>query len=206
MTSPTERPVRSTPSMRSASFLVSWTFMNCDGQAHYLCRHKATCNERGAIRLPPFMDPYVSFGCLRATPRDGRFSLRSRWPHFDWLLLKRHTDTVEVFLGHAGLHSGRLISRIRWALDNPKKPMAQRKRPSRAMPRIPKGRRAAVARAEFNRVIDILNERGEILKDYRVALDDYQTTLDRIRRDLDIQFERIAQLQREVDSLKRDRP
>jgi hypothetical protein len=74
------------------------------------------------------------------------------------------------------------------------------------MPRIPKGRRAAVARAEFNRVIDILNERGEILKDYRAALDDYQTTLDRIRRDLDIQFERIAQLQREVDSLKRDRP
>jgi hypothetical protein len=52
---------------------------------------------------------------------------------------------------------------------------------------MPKGTRA-VTRAEFNRVIGILNERGEILTD--------------IRRTLDIQFKRIAQLQAELDMVR----
>ena len=46
-----------------------------------------------------------------------------------------------------------------------------------------------VTRAEFNAVIALLNERGEIIND--------------IRRELQTQFARIAQLQQEIDALKR---
>lgn len=63
-----------------------------------------------------------------------------------------------------------------------------------------------MTREEFDRVIDILNDRGEILKEYRAALDEHRTTLDQLHRDLDIQFKRIAQLQEEVDRLKRENP
>jgi hypothetical protein len=84
--------------------------------------------------------------------------------------------------------------------------MPLRQRRLRAIPRIPKSRRTAVMRAEFDHVIDILNERGEILKEYRAALDDHRTTLEQMRRDLDIQFKRIAQLQGELDVIKRQRP
>ena len=63
-----------------------------------------------------------------------------------------------------------------------------------------------MTRAEFDHVIDILNERGEILKEYRAALDDHGTSLEQLRRDLDIQFKRIAQLQSEFDLIKRERP
>jgi hypothetical protein len=48
-----------------------------------------------------------------------------------------------------------------------------------------------VTREELDRVIDMLNQRGEIM--------------DQMRRDLDVQFKRIAQLQEEVDSLRRSR-
>jgi hypothetical protein len=48
-----------------------------------------------------------------------------------------------------------------------------------------------VTRAEFDRVIDLLNERGEIIK--------------KMRRDLETQFTRIAQLQAELDVMKRKR-
>jgi hypothetical protein len=61
----------------------------------------------------------------------------------------------------------------------------------RRLPRIPKSRRMAVTRVEFDNVIDLLNKRGEVV--------------DQIRRDLDVQFKRIAQLQEEVDRLKRER-
>ena len=61
-------------------------------------------------------------------------------------------------------------------------------------------------RAEFDRVIDILNERGEILKEYRLVLDDHRSSLEQMRRDLDIQFKRIAQLQGQLDLIKRERP
>jgi hypothetical protein len=62
---------------------------------------------------------------------------------------------------------------------------------TRRLPRIPKARRMDVTRDEFNHAIDMINRRGEIV--------------DHMRRDLEIQFKRIAQLQEEVDRLKRQR-
>jgi len=63
------------------------------------------------------------------------------------------------------------------------------------IPRIPKARQTGVSRDEFNRVIEMLNQRGKVLEEYGNAL----TT---IRRDLDVQFRRIAQLQAELDQIK----
>jgi hypothetical protein len=54
--------------------------------------------------------------------------------------------------------------------------------------RIPKGQRIDVTRAEFNRVIDILNERGLMLND--------------LRHNQEIQFRRIADLQAQLDAIK----
>jgi hypothetical protein len=48
-----------------------------------------------------------------------------------------------------------------------------------------------VTRSEFDRVIDRLNERGEVIN--------------KMQRDLETQFTRIAQLQAEVDLIKRKR-
>ena len=62
---------------------------------------------------------------------------------------------------------------------------------SRRLPRIPKGRRYDASREEFNHVIDLLNKRGEVV--------------DGMRRDLEIQFKRIAQLQEELDRIKSGR-
>jgi uncharacterized small protein (DUF1192 family) len=45
-----------------------------------------------------------------------------------------------------------------------------------------------VRREEYNQLVDILNERGEIMK--------------RLLQDQEIQFQRIAQLQAELDRLK----
>ena len=69
--------------------------------------------------------------------------------------------------------------------------MATKGRPPRRLPRIPKARRTAVTREEFDRMIDLLNRRGELV--------------DRMRQDLDVQFKRIAQLQQEVDAIKKGR-
>jgi hypothetical protein len=69
--------------------------------------------------------------------------------------------------------------------------MSPKPRRLRTLPRSPKSRRMDVTRAEFNHVIDLLNERGEIV--------------DQIRRELDIQFKRIAQLQFELDDMKKAR-
>jgi hypothetical protein len=46
-----------------------------------------------------------------------------------------------------------------------------------------------VTRAEFNRIIDLLNERGDILNS--------------LRHNQDIQFRRFAQIQAELDQIKR---
>jgi hypothetical protein len=67
--------------------------------------------------------------------------------------------------------------------------MSSKPRRLRTLPRIPKSRRMDVTRAEFNHVIDLLNERGQIV--------------DQIRRELDIQFKRIAQMQFELDGIKK---
>jgi hypothetical protein len=65
---------------------------------------------------------------------------------------------------------------------------SNRRRVKRAK-RIPLGSRVDVTRAEFNRVIEILNERGAILND--------------LRHNHEIQFKRIAQIQAELDEIKR---
>jgi hypothetical protein len=67
---------------------------------------------------------------------------------------------------------------------------------SRRVPTIPKVRRIDVTRDEFNRVIERLNERGTLFNEHGEALVG-------LRRDLDVQFKRIAQLQAEFDNIKR---
>ena len=69
--------------------------------------------------------------------------------------------------------------------------MATRRRRSARLPRIPKSRRHDVTREEFDRVIDLLNQRGEIV--------------DQMRRELDVQFKRMAQIQLEIDEVKKAR-
>jgi hypothetical protein len=54
---------------------------------------------------------------------------------------------------------------------------------------IPVGKRMDVTRAEFNRVIAILNERGEIINN--------------LRHNQEMNFQRLAQLQAEVDLIRR---
>ena len=61
----------------------------------------------------------------------------------------------------------------------------------RALPRIPKMRRIDVTREEFNRVIEMLNARGQVVDD--------------MRRELDVQFKRMAQMQAEIDDFKKSR-
>ena len=72
--------------------------------------------------------------------------------------------------------------------------MTVRKR--RKFTRIPKARRADVSRGEFNRVVEIVNRHTSLHEDRaeRIAA---------LHRDLEIQFKRIAQLQQELDDVKR---
>jgi hypothetical protein len=68
-------------------------------------------------------------------------------------------------------------------------------------PRIAKARRLArlnrtdVTRAEYNRIIDILNERKKIL-------DGLADAITALHHDSDIQFRRIAQIQADLDDAK----
>jgi hypothetical protein len=55
--------------------------------------------------------------------------------------------------------------------------------------RIPKLKRREVTRAEFNHLVDVLNERAVVLNDIQAALE--------------VQFTRIAQLQAELDEVRR---
>ena len=54
--------------------------------------------------------------------------------------------------------------------------------------RIPKAKSRAVSRTEYNALVDILNERGILLND--------------IQRTLQIQFQRIAQIQVGLDEVR----
>ena len=72
----------------------------------------------------------------------------------------------------------------------------QRRRPTapRRVPKAPRLRvsplkRTDVTRAEYNRIIEVLNERNEILNG--------------LRHNSDIQFQRIAQIQADLDLIKR---
>jgi hypothetical protein len=62
--------------------------------------------------------------------------------------------------------------------------------------RIPKARQFTVRREDINRLIDVFNERGALLE--RLIGD-----IQHLRHDLEIQFQRIAQLQAELDRLKK---
>jgi len=61
---------------------------------------------------------------------------------------------------------------------------------------MPKTRRIDVSRGEFDRVIELLNQRGRLLEEYGNALT-------AIRHDVDLQFRRMAQMQAELDQVKR---
>lgn len=53
-----------------------------------------------------------------------------------------------------------------------------------------------VTRAEFDRVIDLLNQRGVIINDIR-------RQVEQDGRNIEVQFTRIAQIQADLDYLKR---
>jgi hypothetical protein len=53
-----------------------------------------------------------------------------------------------------------------------------------------------ISRAAFDRVVARVNDGGEMIKQHGNALE-------RMRRDLDIQFKRIAELQAELDGIKK---
>lgn len=59
------------------------------------------------------------------------------------------------------------------------------------VPGVPPHKRVDVTRAEFNRIVDLLNERGGII--------------DELLHNQEIQFKRIAQLQAELDELRSNR-
>jgi uncharacterized coiled-coil DUF342 family protein len=79
----------------------------------------------------------------------------------------------------------------------------------RKIGRVPKAGPLNVSRAEFDAVVKQLNERAAIINDLRRELHATCDALDRQiqqhGRDLHTQFTRIAQMQREIDELKRNR-
>ena len=74
--------------------------------------------------------------------------------------------------------------------------MAKAHRPIRKAPQIPKSRRNAVTRAEFDRVIDLLTKRGEIINEIRQQVE-------KNTRNAEVQFTRFAQVQADLDQIKR---
>jgi hypothetical protein len=62
-----------------------------------------------------------------------------------------------------------------------------KKRPVR-LKRIPIKKRRDVRREEFDHLIELINQRGDIING--------------IRHDLDIQFKRMAQIQGEIDEIR----
>ena len=63
--------------------------------------------------------------------------------------------------------------------------MPTKRRRVKKVVRVPRSRRLDVTRGEFDRVMDLLNARGEVLND--------------LRDNQEIQFKRIAQIQAELD-------
>ncbi len=64
-----------------------------------------------------------------------------------------------------------------------------KKRVVHKLRRIPTTKRVDVRREEFERLVAIINQRGDVINE--------------IRHDLDIQFKRMAQIQGEVDEIQR---
>jgi hypothetical protein len=71
----------------------------------------------------------------------------------------------------------------------------RRFRKERRLRRSPE-RRFNVTRAEYNHVIDLLNERSVILNEFRDAID-------KLRRDHNIQLRRTAEIQADLDDIKK---
>jgi len=77
-----------------------------------------------------------------------------------------------------------------------RKPRTLRRfRKERRLRRSPE-RRFNVTRAEYNHVIDVLNERTVILNEFRDAVD-------KLRRDNAIQLRRTAEIQADLDEIKK---
>ena len=77
-----------------------------------------------------------------------------------------------------------------------RKPRTLRRfRKERRLRRSPE-RRFNVSRAEYNHVIDVLNERTVILNEFRDALDG-------LRRDSAIQLKRTGEIQAELDEIRK---
>ena len=77
-----------------------------------------------------------------------------------------------------------------------RKPLPLRRfRKERRLRRSPE-RRFNVTRAEYNHVIDVLNDRTVILNEFRDAID-------RLRRDYAIQLRRTAEIQADLDEIKK---
>lgn len=74
--------------------------------------------------------------------------------------------------------------------------MAKARRRLRKAPAIPKSRRMDVTRAEFDRLIDVLNERTGIINEIGKQVETNA-------RNIDVQFTRIAQIQADLDQIKR---
>jgi hypothetical protein len=68
-------------------------------------------------------------------------------------------------------------------------PSKRKPRPVKRANSVPVHRRVDVTRAEFNRIVELMNEHGVIVND--------------LRHTQDLQFKRIAQLQAELDALKK---
>ena len=84
---------------------------------------------------------------------------------------------------------------------NRKRAATRGRKPSlRRIPRARKDRqlerRVDVTRAEYNYIIDILNQRGAILNEFRDAIHHLQHAGD-------IQLKRIAQIQADIDAIRR---
>jgi len=62
------------------------------------------------------------------------------------------------------------------------------------------GRRPRPRRPPKTRRIDVTRYEHEVLK---AAVDDHTTALRLARRDLELQFQRIAQIQAEIDAMKK---
>jgi len=77
----------------------------------------------------------------------------------------------------------------------------------RRVGRVRKAGPLNVTRAEFDAVVKLLNERGEIInairRELRSTCRDLASQVETNRRTLETQFTRIAQLQLEIDDLKR---
>jgi hypothetical protein len=83
--------------------------------------------------------------------------------------------------------------------------------------RRPRLRRGDVTRGEYTRVIEILNERNVILNALRKVVnelrreleieakrnDRFESAVEQLKRDSEVQFKRIAQMQAELDIVRR---